>query len=187
MVRRINLVPAGERRRTQTDLGLLAVVVVAMVAVGFMAMTYFSTSGQLSERDTQLAELQMQNQQLQSQLTSLAGYSTLEEADEAGPDRRAARLPATDLGIRGAGRYQPGRAGQRLVHKDSGQRTGHPRAGGSWRWAAGSAAVPAASAGLRRDRQPASSPSRHDLLLRGRVPLARAAAAGAFAEGDLPY
>jgi Tfp pilus assembly protein PilN len=79
VVRRINLVPAGERRRTQTDLGLLALVGVIMVAVGLMAVTYFNTSGQLSERDTQLAELQMQNQQLQSQLTSLAGYSTLED------------------------------------------------------------------------------------------------------------
>jgi Tfp pilus assembly protein PilN len=79
VVRRINLVPAGERRRTQTDLGLLAVVGIAMVAIGLMAVTYFNTSGQLSEKDTQLAELQMQNQQLQSRLTSLAGYSTLQE------------------------------------------------------------------------------------------------------------
>ena len=79
MVRRINLIPPGDRRRTQTDLGLLIAVVVAMLAVGAMGVMYFRTSGQLAESETQLAELQSQNIQVQAQLTSLAAYGELEQ------------------------------------------------------------------------------------------------------------
>lgn len=79
MARRINLLPPNERRRTQTDLGLLLAVVVAMLAIGMIGMTYFRYSGQLSDKQAELAQLQTQNRQLQSQLTALAPYRTLEE------------------------------------------------------------------------------------------------------------
>lgn len=79
MVRRINLIPAGDRRRTQADTGLLIAVVVAMLAVGAMGATYFRTSGQLADYQAELAELQTQNAQVQAQLTSLASYGTLEQ------------------------------------------------------------------------------------------------------------
>jgi Tfp pilus assembly protein PilN len=79
MVRRMNLVPAGERRRTQTDLGVLGMVVAGIMAVGVMGLLYFTASGQLSEKQTQLAEIQMQNTQLQAQAASLAAYGSLAE------------------------------------------------------------------------------------------------------------
>jgi Tfp pilus assembly protein PilN len=79
MIRRMNLVPAGERRRTQTDLGVLGMIVAAIMAVGVMGLVYFTTSGQLSEKQTQLAEIQMQNTQLQAQAASLAAYGSLAE------------------------------------------------------------------------------------------------------------
>lgn len=79
MARRINLLPPSERRRTQTDVGLLLSVVVAMMAIGIMGMTYFHSSGQLADKQAELAQLQTQNRQLQTQLTALAPYRTLEE------------------------------------------------------------------------------------------------------------
>ena len=78
MVRRINLVPQSERRRTQTDVGLLVAVVVGVVIVGAMLFTYFQARGELSDQEAQLAELQTQIAQVQAQLGALAAYEQLQ-------------------------------------------------------------------------------------------------------------
>ena len=79
MVRRINLVPAEQRRRTQTDLGLLLVVAAAIVMVAGIALSYFYFGGILSDKEAELADLQSQNQQLQAQLAELGAYTAVDE------------------------------------------------------------------------------------------------------------
>ena len=78
MVRRINLVPQSERRRTQTDVGLLVAVAVGVLIVGAMLFTYFQARGELSDQEAQLAELQTQIAQVQAQLGALAAYEQLQ-------------------------------------------------------------------------------------------------------------
>lgn len=79
MVRRINLVPAEQRRRTQTDMGLMLLIVAAIVVAGGIALSYFFYSGELSDREAELADLQAQNQQLEAQLVSLSQYQALDQ------------------------------------------------------------------------------------------------------------
>lgn len=79
MVRRINLVPAEHRKRTETDMGLILLIVAAVVVAGGIALSYFLYSGQLSDREAELADLQAQNQQLQAQLASLSQYQALDQ------------------------------------------------------------------------------------------------------------
>jgi Tfp pilus assembly protein PilN len=78
MMRRINLVPSGERRRTQTDIGLLLMVVIGGVIVIAMLFSYFQTRGQLSDREAELAQLQTQIATVTAQLGSLAAYEQLQ-------------------------------------------------------------------------------------------------------------
>ncbi|MHB9150905.1 MAG: PilN domain-containing protein [Thermoleophilia bacterium] len=79
MVRRINLVPAEQRRRTQTDMGLMLLIVAAIVVAGAIALSYLFYSGELSDREAELADLQAQNQQLEAQLASLSQYQALDQ------------------------------------------------------------------------------------------------------------
>jgi Tfp pilus assembly protein PilN len=78
MMRRINLVPSGERRRTQTDIGLLLLVVVGAVVVIAILFSYFQTRGQLSDREAELAQLQTQIATVTAQLGSLAADEQLQ-------------------------------------------------------------------------------------------------------------
>ncbi|MCL4368028.1 MAG: coiled-coil domain-containing protein [Actinobacteria bacterium] len=78
MVRRINLVPQAERRRTQTDIGLVVAIVIGVVIVGAILFSYFQTHGQLSDRQAQLAQVQTQIAQVQAQLGTLAQYEQLQ-------------------------------------------------------------------------------------------------------------
>lgn len=86
MVRRINLVPSEQRRRTQTDLGLLLVAVAAVLVVAGVALSYFYFNGILSDREAELADLQAQNQQLQAQLAALGKYMEIDEQRQAAED-----------------------------------------------------------------------------------------------------
>ncbi len=83
MVRRINLVPATQRARTKTDVGLLGVVVGGIVVVAIIGLSYSSFSGKLSSKQDELSQLQAQNQQLAAQLASLADYEVLATQREA--------------------------------------------------------------------------------------------------------
>lgn len=78
MVRRINLVPQAERRRTQTDVGLIVAIVVGVVIVGVILFTYFQAKGELSDREAELAQVQTQIAQVQAQLGTLAQYEQLQ-------------------------------------------------------------------------------------------------------------
>lgn len=86
MVRRINLVPAEQRRRTQTDLGLILVALAAVVVVAGVALSYFYFGGILSDKEAELADLQSQNQQLQAQLAELGKYEELDAERQAAED-----------------------------------------------------------------------------------------------------
>jgi Tfp pilus assembly protein PilN len=79
VVRRINLIPVGERRRTKTDFGYLGLVVVVLVVVGGMAASYLYFSGRLADQEQQLADLQAQNQQIQTQLAALSQFDALQQ------------------------------------------------------------------------------------------------------------
>lgn len=79
MVRRINLVPAEQRKRTQTDVGLILLIVAAIVVAGGIALSYVFYGGELSDREAELADLQAQNQQLEAQLASLSQYQALDQ------------------------------------------------------------------------------------------------------------
>ena len=78
MVRRINLVPPGERRRTQSDVGLLillAVVVAILAGVGY-AWFHYRTS--LADKETELAQVQTEIRDVQQQLDALAQFEALQ-------------------------------------------------------------------------------------------------------------
>lgn len=79
MVRRINLIPQNERQRTRTDVGLLVLGVAVLGVIGGMAFSYFYFSGIASDLDTELAELQIQRQQVEAQLSSLSQFEALEQ------------------------------------------------------------------------------------------------------------
>lgn len=86
MVRRINLVPAEQRRRTETDLGLLLLAAAAVVVVAGIALSYFYFGGILSDKESELADLQSQNQQLQVQLAALAKYEEVDKERQTAED-----------------------------------------------------------------------------------------------------
>ena len=78
MVRRINLVPADERRRTKTDFGLVGVVVVVLVVLGALAGSYLYFHGRLTVKEQELADVQAQNQQIMTQLAGLSEFDALQ-------------------------------------------------------------------------------------------------------------
>lgn len=77
MVRRINLVPAGARARTKTDVGGLVLIIVGVVVLAGIAFSYYSFNNQLSSKQDELAQLQGQNAQIVAQLASLAEFDAL--------------------------------------------------------------------------------------------------------------
>jgi len=77
VVRRINLVPAAERARTKTDVGLLFLVIAGVVVVAGIAFSYYSYNNQLSSKQDELAQLQSENAQILAQLASLAEFDAL--------------------------------------------------------------------------------------------------------------
>jgi Tfp pilus assembly protein PilN len=83
MVRRINLLPQNERRRTKADVGMLSLVVIVVAALGGMAFSYFYFTGVAAERESELASVQMQRQQVEAQLAALASFDALQQEVQA--------------------------------------------------------------------------------------------------------
>lgn len=78
MLRRINLIPQSERARTQSDAGMLALIIVGAVVLAAIAFTYVYYNGVLKDRQQELASLQSQTAQVQNQLNALAEYQALD-------------------------------------------------------------------------------------------------------------
>jgi Tfp pilus assembly protein PilN len=76
--RRINLVPPGERPRTTTNVGLLALVVLAVVVVFGLGFGYYIFSSGLSDRKQELQTAQQRTTQLQADVQALQQYETLQ-------------------------------------------------------------------------------------------------------------
>lgn len=79
MVNRINLVPSEQQRRSTASGGLILLMIIAVIVVAGMVLSYLYFSGQLSDKEAELADLQAQNQQLEAQLASLAHYQDLDQ------------------------------------------------------------------------------------------------------------
>lgn len=79
MLRRINLIPQSERARTQSDVGMLGLIIVSAVVLAAVAFTYVYYNGVLKDRQEELASLQAQTAQVQTQLNALAEYQALDE------------------------------------------------------------------------------------------------------------
>jgi Tfp pilus assembly protein PilN len=77
MPRRINLVPRGERARTTTNVGMLAVVVSAIVVLFALALGYYMFSNSLSDRKSALENLQQERAALEAQVSALQAYERL--------------------------------------------------------------------------------------------------------------
>lgn len=76
-MRRINLVPQSERVRTSTDLGMLALIGLAVVVIFGLGMGYYLLNQQLDQKKAELTGYQDQTSQLQSQAASLDTYQAL--------------------------------------------------------------------------------------------------------------
>lgn len=77
MIRRINLIPASERPRTQTDFAMLGLIVAAVIVVAGIALSYVYFNGVLTDRKRELEEVQAQSAQARAQLVALAEYEKL--------------------------------------------------------------------------------------------------------------
>jgi len=77
-VRRMNLIPAEQRRRTETDVGLVVVLIVSVVVIAGIGFSYVNQRGVLADRTSELDSIKTQRQQVEQQLQSLAEYEALE-------------------------------------------------------------------------------------------------------------
>jgi Tfp pilus assembly protein PilN len=83
MPRRINLVPPGERPRTTTNVGVLALLVVLVLVVFGLGFGYYILKSGLSDRKAELQTAQQQTAQLQAQVQALQQYATLQTKRQA--------------------------------------------------------------------------------------------------------
>jgi Tfp pilus assembly protein PilN len=79
MPRRINLIPRGERARTSTNVGMLAVVVAAIVVMFALALGYYMFTNTRSDRETELQQVQLERESLDAQVSALQAYERLAE------------------------------------------------------------------------------------------------------------
>ncbi len=77
MPRRINLVPRGERARTSTNVGMLAVVVSGIVVLFALGLGYYLFSNSLSDRKSELEGVQDERAALVAQVNALQVYERL--------------------------------------------------------------------------------------------------------------
>jgi Tfp pilus assembly protein PilN len=79
VVRRFNLVPPSERRRTKTDVGRLAILAATILVLGAIGSSYLYLTGIVADREMQLAELKLQRSHVDAQLASLSEYEVLQQ------------------------------------------------------------------------------------------------------------
>jgi Tfp pilus assembly protein PilN len=77
MPRRINLVPKGERARTTTNVGMLAVVAVGILVLFALGLGYYWFSNSLSDRKQELEDIQAERSSLEAQVLALQTYDRL--------------------------------------------------------------------------------------------------------------
>ena len=82
MVRRINLVPAGERRRTQSDVGLLILLAVVVAVLAGVGYTWFHYKTSLTDQENELAQVQTEIQKVQQQLNALAQFEAIQSSKD---------------------------------------------------------------------------------------------------------
>jgi len=75
--RRINLVPRGERARTSTNVGMLAVVTGAIIVLFALGFGYYLFSNSLSDRKSELQVLQSERAVLEAKVAALQAYERL--------------------------------------------------------------------------------------------------------------
>jgi Tfp pilus assembly protein PilN len=80
MARRINLVPQSERARTSTNYAMLGFVAAALVVVAGLGLGYYTLNGTLDDRKDDLATLQREYTQVQSEVQALAKYGQIDAA-----------------------------------------------------------------------------------------------------------
>ncbi len=77
MAQRINLVPQGERARTVTNVGALALIVVSVLVVFALGLSYYLLSTSRSSLQEDLTSLEGERQRLEVQVAALASYQDL--------------------------------------------------------------------------------------------------------------
>jgi Tfp pilus assembly protein PilN len=80
MSRRINLVPQSERARTTTNYAMLGFVVAVIVVLAGLGFAYYTFSSNLSDRKDELAGLQKDYKDVQTQVQALAQYGEIDTA-----------------------------------------------------------------------------------------------------------
>jgi len=83
MVRRINLVPPSERRRTETDVGMLVLIVIAVVVIAGAVGSYVFFTGEKAARQEELNSVQAEIGLVQAELAGLAGFERLQAEKDA--------------------------------------------------------------------------------------------------------
>lgn len=77
MARRINLLPASERVRTTTNVGVLVLVAAGVLVVALLGLSWFLLSNTRSDLQTELAARQADRARLEQEVQALATYKTL--------------------------------------------------------------------------------------------------------------
>jgi len=78
VVRRINLVPLDGRRGKKTDLGIVGIAAGSLLVLGAIGLSYFYFTGVAADKEAELADLQMQRQQIEAEIAQLAEYEALQ-------------------------------------------------------------------------------------------------------------
>lgn len=101
MARRINLVPASERARTTTNVGMLVAIACAIIVFFILGLVYYLWSGTLNDRERELADVQQQRQLVEAQAATLKQYEELaldrQQTEETVQQVYAGRTPVADI------------------------------------------------------------------------------------------
>lgn len=101
MARRINLVPASDRARTTTNVGMLVAVACAIVVFFALGLFYYLWNGTLNDRERELADIQQQRQQVEAQAATLKQYEELaldrQQTEQIVQQVYAGRTPVADI------------------------------------------------------------------------------------------
>ncbi len=77
MARRINLVPASERVRTTTNVGMLVAVACAIIVFFALGFVYYLWNSTLNDRQLELADVQQERLLTEAQAATLKQYESL--------------------------------------------------------------------------------------------------------------